>query len=977
MLVLLVVMLFFFITFSSSSLSAFAQVSKNQSIHFSSNDNISFDISKTKINPVSSLMSLSTMSSEDSENSINVVLKNSDGILINDAVLINKTSNLNYTLSIDNQNLVPGQYVMSVDYGEYVEEYWFTYGLVSVNTKKSIYRPGETAEIIMVVLDKYGYLSENVDVVLHIVSPKGFESTYSTEYGTIIENSSGIYVVDYVTDEVGNYSLFVTANASNVLSDTSSYFMVSEFYEFDILREVPATIAPELGPFDSYITVYSYVDDSTFSLEEQMPLVFDIVSTDADRVIEGNRKTLVWDNLTNGSVVYYSAEVPHVWPYLYELGTVEIEYFGGTFIEARPWFFAIDPPPRGIYSYVGVDVLKYAVDDCTGIASVVCSGITSGGSCNLNSSDCYRMEASVSCSVAGGCPDPLNNVYNDGISNIYGAIDIANDIFWTDNVQDSSPPPTYTCEGDCVGGSYSSGRVTWSDSPTLSSNKDDARHVYFVETGSECTNALNTQFYACSSVGCTSSAQSTVTFNCNDITPPTIVMDAAINDTLLGLNDVVKWSVSVTDGPVNVYFQNNTANKTALSGVGDEWYITETCISTKTENWNKTYVNDSSGNIGVNNSVGLSWNCDIDGPNSYSVAITGKIASDWLVGGETLTCIGAVDVGAAGVDATGYSYQYTTDDAGAVGWSTISGAGCTTSSCAWDTSLINDATTWVRCVANDTLSNQGSYSSLSYAGVDNTAPNQCDMDDPLGGAEIISTPYTFSSLESDAHSGIKNVTFEYYDSGWIVACSGAESATSYNCSWAVPGGIEDRTDIQVRAICYDNVSISNTSSSQINIVIDVSNQKPVSLLENVVSVVFGNYELNATLSYDNDPIDDVLNYEFIISNQTDFSTYFVVCSGVPSTCDWDTTATIATCSDSSLCYVMVNVIDERGLENSSVYQTTTIDNSPPVVSSLTPLSNSWLVSGVGDVECVATDAVDASPVYNIDMYYDGSWHSLC
>ncbi|MDY6778894.1 MAG: hypothetical protein SVU32_09590, partial [Candidatus Nanohaloarchaea archaeon] len=62
---------------------------------------------------------------------------------------------------------------------------WFTWGLISINTKQSIYRPNETAEIYMVVLDSEGQLVRNANVSLTVRSPSGEVTRYSTGGGSI------------------------------------------------------------------------------------------------------------------------------------------------------------------------------------------------------------------------------------------------------------------------------------------------------------------------------------------------------------------------------------------------------------------------------------------------------------------------------------------------------------------------------------------------------------------------------------------------------------------------------------------------------------------------------------------------------------------------------------------------------------------------------------------------------------------------
>ncbi|OYT53622.1 MAG: hypothetical protein B6U72_05335 [Candidatus Altiarchaeales archaeon ex4484_2] len=122
----------------------------------------------------------------------------------------------------------PGLYKLVVESESNKEEIWFTWGLVTVNTRKSLYHPGEEAEILMVVLDKDGHLVSGARIHLQVTSPSGNETLYSNPK-TIKELRNGIYRVFHETDEEGNYSLSVTAEAAGVIAYMNSYFTVKDF----------------------------------------------------------------------------------------------------------------------------------------------------------------------------------------------------------------------------------------------------------------------------------------------------------------------------------------------------------------------------------------------------------------------------------------------------------------------------------------------------------------------------------------------------------------------------------------------------------------------------------------------------------------------------------------------------------------------------------------------------------------------------
>ncbi|KAF5438145.1 protein of unknown function (DUF2341), partial [Candidatus Methanophagaceae archaeon] len=245
-----------------------------------------------------------------------------------------------------------GIYKLSVrlvkDEHVYVLESEFPWGLVSVNTRKSIYKPGETAELVIVVLDKAGHSVKNADIYLTVNNPNNEETTYSTADGTITASSeSGIYNLDYHTEIEGNHTVFVTALIDNVEVSFNTYFRVQPAYEFELVRTAQSKIDPtKQDRFVVRIDVESLTDAESVTVKEFVPAEFEVYSTDAATVMqEGDTKTITWnkDLIDKKTSVCYSYAVPPVWPYLYALGPAEISHGTETFLEARPWYIAVDP----------------------------------------------------------------------------------------------------------------------------------------------------------------------------------------------------------------------------------------------------------------------------------------------------------------------------------------------------------------------------------------------------------------------------------------------------------------------------------------------------------------------------------------------------------------------------------------------------------------------------------------------------------
>ncbi|MFH0869566.1 MAG: CARDB domain-containing protein [archaeon] len=245
------------------------------------------------------------------------------------------------------QDLTPGkeyEIIITPEDPAYAET-----GVASINTKKPIYHPNETAEMIMVVLNTKGRLVSNAQVTLSITAPDSTTTTLTTASQGIKESSRGIYEAAYSkTGLEGEYSMFVTATGWNVNYSMQSSFEVREFYEFDIIRDTPVTIDPWQGPFQSRIQLMPYINVTSYDFTEILPSEFVVTdSGGAQQRTINNQTFLTWTNLSSVETVGYEANAPLITPNLYALGRSFITYFAqGTnmlFTEARNWFLAIDP----------------------------------------------------------------------------------------------------------------------------------------------------------------------------------------------------------------------------------------------------------------------------------------------------------------------------------------------------------------------------------------------------------------------------------------------------------------------------------------------------------------------------------------------------------------------------------------------------------------------------------------------------------
>ena len=236
--------------------------------------------------------------------------------------------------------------------------------LVTVNTDKPEYHPGEHVTLFMAVLDTNGYLVD-ANMTLRIDSPSLSRIFLSTFEHTITRVKRGIYraFIPSVQEE-GNYSVHARAFTSKGIVDITSSFLVQDEYPFDIIRDAPLSIDPWRGPFKAKIRVVPLLaspENVVYSLRERLPLSFSVedsggavIRKDSDAI------HLIWRNLTGPTTLSYSVQTPLESPALWEMGRSDVDYTLNTsrvaFVEARPWLLAVDPSgpptPHGVAGWI-------------------------------------------------------------------------------------------------------------------------------------------------------------------------------------------------------------------------------------------------------------------------------------------------------------------------------------------------------------------------------------------------------------------------------------------------------------------------------------------------------------------------------------------------------------------------------------------------------------------------------------------------
>src|SRR5207249_4888623 len=243
----------------------------------------------------------------------------------------------NITLS-STRDARPGVYTVTTtlvkDGKTYTAEDQYAWGLVSLNTQKSIYRPGEVANFTIVVLDNEGHSVCNANVTMNIHDPSSGISTLYSGNGITPDSQCGLYNAKYTTKSEGNYTIDMSAQNPSGIAYFDTSFQVKNSYPFDIIRTADSKIDPVDNPnlFNVKIDVSSNVKTSSVFIQESVPSAFN-VTTDASVQTVGDTKLLTWnkDLIGNKTSIQYSYSVPLKFPELYALGPAKISYGNQTF----------------------------------------------------------------------------------------------------------------------------------------------------------------------------------------------------------------------------------------------------------------------------------------------------------------------------------------------------------------------------------------------------------------------------------------------------------------------------------------------------------------------------------------------------------------------------------------------------------------------------------------------------------------------
>jgi len=238
----------------------------------------------------------------------------------------------------------PGHYKLKVKKGGQTIIQDFNWGVLTVNTNKSIYLVGETVNLQMGSLKDDGHTLCNSNLKLEIVSPTNVKVSpivSKSEFcGPDNVTDKPDYFSSYLVQEIGKYKIILT-NLDNGYNITST-FEVRESVPFDIERIGPTRIYPP-ATYKVFLNIKTN-QDYKGKIIESVPDSFIITNANENQIKEKNGlKQIIWQVDWHAGETYslsYNFKAPEISPYIYLLGPLKIDNFK----EIRQWQIASDAP---------------------------------------------------------------------------------------------------------------------------------------------------------------------------------------------------------------------------------------------------------------------------------------------------------------------------------------------------------------------------------------------------------------------------------------------------------------------------------------------------------------------------------------------------------------------------------------------------------------------------------------------------------
>ncbi|MES2749536.1 MAG: DUF2341 domain-containing protein [Patescibacteria group bacterium] len=284
-----------------------------------------------------------------------ITLTDSDGGIVPVPFVIEYHDDETWTMKAEQmpQKLRPGKYLVEVEILEnderYTDTFEFYWGVLAVNTKKSMYFPNEDVQLNLAALTDKGDTICNANLELKIIDPKNNIFEVPVEQSGACGPNNVTDIPDYLakfteTGEWGEYTIQLQHKneAGEVVHKITDSFEVRDYIPFDIERTAPTRIYPP-APYDVSLKVKAY-RDFTGDINERVPRGFIIDGLDEDAVVSTlpEYTLITWKDVTmkegDERTLSYTFDAPDISPYLYLLGPLDMDGFA----ELRQWQIASD-----------------------------------------------------------------------------------------------------------------------------------------------------------------------------------------------------------------------------------------------------------------------------------------------------------------------------------------------------------------------------------------------------------------------------------------------------------------------------------------------------------------------------------------------------------------------------------------------------------------------------------------------------------
>lgn len=249
----------------------------------------------------------------------------------------------------------PGKYSVDLQMQEggsaYQDSFEFYWGVLAVNTNKSVYAPGEEAYLSLAALDDFGNTICDAVLELSITDPGGRTNRVPVRESGECNGNNVTNVADYLSEysvqSPGEYTMTLTQldDTGAIVHRVYDAFFVKKDMAISIERKGPTRIWPK-APYTMEITVRTQ-NDFSGTITEVMPAGFVVTKQEgANFALWDGGLRLSWPlEMKAGEqrTIVYEFDAPDKSPYLYTLGPAHADDADKVvFEEARTWKIASD-----------------------------------------------------------------------------------------------------------------------------------------------------------------------------------------------------------------------------------------------------------------------------------------------------------------------------------------------------------------------------------------------------------------------------------------------------------------------------------------------------------------------------------------------------------------------------------------------------------------------------------------------------------